>query len=108
MRPPSPWGQWCPPGMRRSSVVVLVLIPLATTALPVNHNQDSPHQRDRPHQDHLLPPRVRKGYSTFRVRPRILKGYLIQPQNTLAAILTKNSQGYIRFLRLYTFVSKKP
>ena len=56
------------PGMRRSSVAVLVLLPLATTTLPLNpdHNDSTPHP--------LIPPRMRKGYSTFRVRPRILKG----------------------------------
>merc|ERR1712203_286020 len=55
-----------PPGMRRSSVAVLVLLPLATTALPLQSDHtDSTHP--------LLPPRIRKGYSTFRVRPRILK-----------------------------------
>ena len=57
------------PGMRRSScVAVLVLIPLAT-ALPL-HPDD--HTDSTPHP--LLPPRIRRGYSTFRVRPRILKG----------------------------------
>ena len=53
-------------------MAVLVLLPLATTtALPLHpdhHTDSTPH--------HLLPPRVRKGYSTFRVRPRILKGLL--------------------------------
>merc|ERR1711936_1114832 len=56
------------PGMRRSSVAVLVLLPLATTTvLPLepHHHIDPAHP--------LTPPRVRKGYSTFRVRPRILK-----------------------------------
>ena len=58
------------PGMRRSSVAVLVLLPLATTTLPLNpdHNDSTPHP--------LIPPRMRKGYSTFRVRPRILKGFV--------------------------------
>merc|ERR1711936_1137881 len=56
------------PGMRRSSVAVLVLLPLATTTvLPLepNHHIDPGHP--------LTPPRLKKGYSTFRVRPRILK-----------------------------------
>merc|ERR1712130_612518 len=63
-------GATCARGMRRSScVAVLVLLPFATTtALPLHPD----HQTDStPH--HLLPPRLRKGYSTFRVRPRILK-----------------------------------
>ena len=84
--PPNIWTNWLfikarasfslgplVPGMRRSScVAVLVLLPLATTtALPLHPD----HQTDsNPHPP--LPPRVRKGYSTFRVRPRILKGLL--------------------------------
>merc|ERR1719458_1592276 len=54
---------------RRSSVAVLVLLPLATTtALPLQ-----PDDHPDSHSHSLLPPRIRKGYSTFRVRPRILK-----------------------------------